>query len=91
MLFYVLRATPYGGFFLLCRMLWVMLASFLFHLVRLHLANLFRQLLLGMLHGLEYFNKKVGIVSRSSLLLLRPMPRSINTFYLIGLVLVGRG
>ena len=68
-----------------------MLASFLFRLVRLHLANLSHQLLLGALHKLLHFNKKVGIVSKSSLLLLRPSPSFVSTFHLIGLVLMGRG
>ena len=70
-----------------------MLASFLFRLVRHHLVNLFHHLLLGMLHRLQHLNKKVGIVSKDSLLLLRPSPHFINTFRLIGLVLVlvGRG
>ena len=68
-----------------------MLAFFLFHLVRLHLMNLFHQLLLGTLHKLQHLNKKVSIVSRNSLLLLRPNPRSINTFRLVRLVLMGRG
>ena len=63
MLFYVLWATLYRGFFLVCHMLWVVLASFLFLLVHLNLANPFHQLLLGMLHRLQHLNKKVGIVA----------------------------
>ena len=51
---------PLQGFFLIYHMLWVMLASFLFRLVCLHLANLSHQLLLGTLHELLHFNKKVG-------------------------------
>ena len=90
MLFYVLWAITYRGFFLVCHMLWVMLASLLFHLIHLNLANLFHQLLLGMLHELQYLNKEVGIVNRGSFLLLWPSLCSINTFRLIGLVgLVG--
>ena len=40
MLFQVLRATTHRVFFLVDHMLWVRLASFLFSLVCLHLANL---------------------------------------------------
>ena len=86
MLLRVLWTTPCKGFFLVCHMLWVILASFLFSLVRLQLANLFHQLLLGMLHRLQYLNKEVGIVNANSLLLLWHNPRSINTFHLIRLV-----
>ena len=88
-LFCVLWATTYRGFFLIYCILWVMLASFLFCLVRLHLANLFHQLLMGMLHGLQHLNNEVGIDSGDSLLLLGPNTRSIKSFRLNGLV--GRG
>ena len=88
MLLWILWATPYRDFFLACRMLWVMLASFFFHLVRLHLANLFHYLLQGMLHRLQYLDEKVGIISKDPLLLLWSNPRFVNTFHLVGLVLV---
>ena len=69
-------------------MLWVMLVSFFFHLVCLHLADLFHYLLLGMLHRLQHLDEKVGIISRDFLLLLWSSPRSVNIFRLVGLVLV---
>ena len=66
-----------------------MLASFFFRLVCLHLTNFFHYLLSGMLQRLQHLDEKVGIISGNTLLLLRSSPRSIDTFRLVELVLVG--
>ena len=90
MLFCILRATLYRGFFLVCCMLWVMLASFFFRLVCLHLVNLFCYLLLGVLNRLQHLDEKVGIIGENYLFLLWSSPRFINPFRPIGMVLVER-
>ena len=42
-----------------------------------------------MLQRLQHLDEKVGIISGNTLLLLRSSPRSIDTFRLVELVLVG--
>ena len=51
-------------------MLGVMLASFFLSLVHLQLVSFLHHLLLGMLYGLQHFNKEVSIVNGDPLLLL---------------------
>ena len=88
-MFCILRSTSNWGLLFVYYMLWVMLVSFSLRLVCLHLTDFFHHLLLWMLQWLQHLDKNVGIISGDPLLLLRFSPYSINTFRLVGLVLVG--